>query len=140
MEAISKNESKIKGIDLDGRATTKQYSPASARLGYELLLKSGRRGPTPIRFFPIYTDSSHPYLGVLRNFSDVVADLITKDPRVLAQLEWRDLERLLANIFERLGFDVELTPATKDKGRDILLSCEVAGPKTGPWGSLPFVT
>lgn len=37
------------------------------------------------------------------------------------------LERVLAAVFEGLGFNVELTPGSKDKGKDIVLQCQIAG-------------
>lgn len=41
----------------------------------------------------------------------------------LRQVEWRTLEHVLATALESLGFDTELTPSTKDGGKDIVLTC-----------------
>lgn len=51
--------------------------------------------------------------------------LIAKNPRYLDAIEWREMERLLAEVFEGLGFDARLTPGSKDGGKDIILSCRV---------------
>lgn len=55
-------------------------------------------------------------------FSSGMAERIARTPTVLEQLEWRDLERLIAEVFSGLGFDVELTPGSKDGGKDVIVS------------------
>lgn len=57
------------------------------------------------------------------------ARLIANDPGGLDALEWRDMERMLAEIFKRFGFEVILTPGSKDKGKDLILHCTVRGTK-----------
>ena len=53
-------------------------------------------------------------------------EMITVDPRELDRFEWREMERILAEVFEGLGFGVELTPGSKDGGKDIVLTCRIA--------------
>lgn len=53
--------------------------------------------------------------------------LVAHDPRTLAEIEWRDLERTLAEAFSGLGFRVTLTPPAKDGGKDIILECMELG-------------
>jgi restriction endonuclease Mrr len=53
--------------------------------------------------------------------------LIAQNPRYLDEVEWRELERILTEIFEGIGFGVELTPGSKDGGKDIILKCKVNG-------------
>lgn len=53
--------------------------------------------------------------------------LIASNRMSLWQIEWRDLERTLAAAFEGLGFDVVLTPPSKDGGKDVILSCVEKG-------------
>ncbi len=55
------------------------------------------------------------------------AELIARDPRALDRMEWRDLERVIAEVFNRLGFDVELTAHAKDGGKDVIVECLVRG-------------
>lgn len=57
-----------------------------------------------------------------KNFARIVAN----NPKELDNLEWRDMERMLAEVFEGLGFKVELTPGSKDGGKDIILECSVS--------------
>lgn len=66
---------------------------------------------------------------ILRVVSRRFAQLIAEDARNLDKLEWRNLEMLLAEVFEGLGFSVELTPGSKDQGKDIILECYISGNK-----------
>lgn len=58
-----------------------------------------------------------------------LADAIANNPDTLLHVEHRDVERLFADVFSRIGFDVELTPGSGDGGRDIILKCLVKGHK-----------
>lgn len=42
-------------------------------------------------------------------------------------LEWRDLERTIYEIFNEIGFKATLTPASKDGGKDVILECDIDG-------------
>ena len=64
---------------------------------------------------------------ILRIVSQQFAMLIAQKPNILEELEWRDLERTIAEIFDGLGFDVNLTPSSKDGGKDVILKCQVQG-------------
>lgn len=55
------------------------------------------------------------------------AKMIADNPRNLEELEWRDVERLVADLFDGLGFRVTLTPGSKDGGKDVILECTVEG-------------
>ncbi|UYG09079.1 restriction endonuclease [Halomonas sp. M4R1S46] len=57
---------------------------------------------------------------------DLIA-LIAENRLTLREIEWRDLERVLAKAFDGLGFDVELTPSSKDGGKDLVLHCMEQG-------------
>jgi HJR/Mrr/RecB family endonuclease len=46
---------------------------------------------------------------------------IATDPSILNQVEWRDLERIMAEVFEALGFRTTPTRGAKDGGKDIIL-------------------
>lgn len=54
--------------------------------------------------------------------SKFLAETIAENPSSLRAVEWRDLERTIAEVFSALGFRVELTPGSKDGGKDIILS------------------
>ncbi|MEM9456937.1 MAG: restriction endonuclease [Myxococcota bacterium] len=53
--------------------------------------------------------------------------LIIKQRSALREIEWRDLERVIATAFEGIGSHVELTPPAKDGGKDIVLTCSENG-------------
>lgn len=48
---------------------------------------------------------------------------IAARPSELQAVEWRVLERVIAEALNGLGFDAELTPSSKDGGKDIVLTC-----------------
>jgi restriction system protein len=62
---------------------------------------------------------------LLRSISHEFAQLVATDARWLDELEWRDLERMIARVMEGLGFATTLTPPSKDGGKDLVLVCEV---------------
>jgi len=79
-------------------------------------------------------DVDHENLGaevrnILREVSGKFARLIARNPFVLDHLEWRDVERTVAEVFDGLGFSVTLTPPAKDGGKDVVLECCVQGHK-----------
>lgn len=51
---------------------------------------------------------------------DALIDAIKKDPSLLYGIDPRAFEELVADIFFRNGFEVELTAATRDGGKDII--------------------
>lgn len=56
---------------------------------------------------------------ILRDYARQLARSIARFPHELARMEWRDLERMLREVLEGIGFDVELTRASKDGGYDL---------------------
>lgn len=64
---------------------------------------------------------------ILKAVSKRFAAMVAEDPTNLYKLEWRDLERMIAEIFDGIGFKVQLTPSSKDGGKDIILECIVDG-------------
>jgi len=56
-----------------------------------------------------------------------IALSIAENPSCLAHVEWRDLERVLREVFECLGFTTKLTRSGKDGGFDLQLECVKAG-------------
>jgi len=62
---------------------------------------------------------------VVRTLADSFCRLIAERPGFLRQVEWRDLERVLASALEEIGFEVELTPPAKDGGKDVVARCFV---------------
>ena len=62
----------------------------------------------------IATEVSAP----LQSVSERLAKMIARDPSTLDKMKWLDLERVVAEIFEGLGFKSTLTPSSKDGGKD----------------------
>jgi Restriction endonuclease len=52
--------------------------------------------------------------------SQSIIDSVARDPDVLLDLSKRDFERLMAELFARMGFEVDLYRASKDGGIDFL--------------------
>jgi restriction system protein len=59
---------------------------------------------------------------LVRSISHEFAKLVSESPDALDHLEWRDLERMMARVMEGLGFECELTPPSKDGGKDLILT------------------
>jgi len=54
---------------------------------------------------------------------------VLSDPRILRTLDWREFEKVLAGILEKLEYEIELQQGTKDGGIDIF-----ALKRSGPFG------
>lgn len=59
---------------------------------------------------------------------DIIIDTCRKlaikvayNPQYIMDVEWRDLERIIATIFSDFGYNVELTPSAKDGGKDVIV-------------------
>ena len=57
---------------------------------------------------------------IVTSIDDEVKKYLKKHPQKLYELHPRKFEELVASILKDLGFEVELTPATRDGGRDII--------------------
>lgn len=87
----------------------------SARPHHGLLGPDGR---------PLSSDSSAGRQLIARA-GDVNAELLRraqKNPELMYELTPRRFEELTATLFESLGFEVELTPASKDGGKDLYIA------------------
>lgn len=63
----------------------------------------------------------------VRTLSECLCELIAKNPLALWQVEWRQLEYVIATALDKIGFKVKLTPPAKDGGKDIIASCVLRG-------------
>lgn len=72
------------------------------------------------------SDVAHPIRleFIIRTAMKAIPLEIAKNPDCLREVEWRDLERALREVFEQLGFKTELTRSGKDGGFDLRLECE----------------
>ncbi len=58
-----------------------------------------------------------------------LARAVAERPEVLAKIEWRELEKVLREVFEGIGFGTKLTRPGKDGGFDLELSTAEGGQK-----------
>ena len=64
---------------------------------------------------------------IVRNAMRGITIAVANNPACLRDVEWRDLERVLREVFEKLGFGTRLTRSGKDGGFDLRLNCMEAG-------------
>ncbi len=60
---------------------------------------------------------------IVRTAMRGIAIAIAENPMCLQDVEWRDLERVLREVFEKMGFVTRLTRSGKDGGFDLELQC-----------------
>jgi len=70
------------------------------------------------------TATSRSVTVIMRDAMRETALRLTSAPGELADLSWLDLERMMREVFEGLGFETELTRSTKDGGFDLRLTVE----------------
>jgi restriction system protein len=74
-----------------------------------------------------HLDAAAEVRRLVRKLSHDLALLIARDPTALEAIEWRALEEIIAETFSGIGFQVTLTPGSKDGGKDVILECRVSG-------------
>lgn len=67
------------------------------------------------------TRSGKTFITDVREINDQILKMISRDPEIVYHLEPRRFEELSAEMFERLGYNVTLTPASKDGGKDLII-------------------
>ena len=67
------------------------------------------------------TEASSRLERIVRTAMKALASEIANNPRMLRHVEWRDLERVMREVFEELGFSTELTRPAQDGGFDLRL-------------------
>lgn len=71
--------------------------------------------------FPSQEDaSSNEAQAVITTIDEQIKTYLKKNPEKMYDLSPRKFEELVADILKDMGFDVELTKATRDGGRDII--------------------
>jgi restriction endonuclease Mrr len=56
---------------------------------------------------------------IIRHAMQAIAVAVAQSPSELDVLEWRELEQMMAEVFEELGFQTDLTRSAKDGGFDL---------------------
>ncbi|WP_316169026.1 MULTISPECIES: restriction endonuclease [unclassified Bradyrhizobium] len=64
---------------------------------------------------------------IVRHAMRELAKTLAQYPDELSRVEWRDLERLLGEVFEGIGFDTRVTRSSKDGGVDLELTTSEEG-------------
>lgn len=100
----------------------------------QLVLQTGRR-PLLKRYLTDAVESEppppedepvSPLAAIVKSFSRALALALARAPGVLADMEWRDMERVLAEVCEGLGFRTTLTRSAKDGGFDLEVEADGA--------------
>lgn len=73
------------------------------------------------------TDTTRGLIELTREYLVRAVRAIAAKPQELRDIEWRNLELLLGELFSGLGFDVQVTPASNDGGKDVILTATVSG-------------
>lgn len=92
-----------------------------------LVLRTGRRPQLKRYLADIVLDEPLPseekpnssVAAIVGSFSRALALALARSPEALADVEWRDLERVLAEVCNGLGFRTTLTRHAKDGGFDL---------------------
>ena len=63
--------------------------------------------------------SLDPIEQILSRSTEQLIEQIAKNAQSLYRVEWRDLERIMAKVYEELGFQAELTNAAQNGGKDV---------------------
>nr|WP_325180726.1 restriction endonuclease [uncultured Oscillibacter sp.] len=58
---------------------------------------------------------------MIKEFSRALAKRIAICPEEFIDIEWRELEQIIATVFSDFGYNVELTPSAKDGGKDVIV-------------------
>jgi restriction system protein len=56
-----------------------------------------------------------------------LSNLVARRGTALQDIEWRDLERVVAVALDGIGFEVTLTPSSQDGGKDVIAKCTLNG-------------
>lgn len=67
------------------------------------------------------TDKKESAIIILSPVNDRLLKYLSENPEAFYQLTGREFEEVMAEIYSKLGYNVELTKATKDKGKDIII-------------------
>jgi restriction system protein len=67
---------------------------------------------TPVPDGELIVAASVPWRAIVREFE--------RDPTFLHKFDWRRFEELIAAAYETQGYKVTLTPASGDRGRDVI--------------------
>jgi len=112
-------KAKAEALEAEGRITfTPSGRPRLKRYLSEAVEEEALQAPTP---------GTSQLEFIVRNAMRAIAVAVAENPACLRDVEWRDLERVLREVFEKLGFLTRLTRSGKDGGFDLQLECTESG-------------
>jgi HJR/Mrr/RecB family endonuclease len=128
---LDKETGRSVGFALVQMASTPASLAAIAELNGKEIVESGEYASAYDLPDELADDSSSnkrvSVVHIIETASRALATLICNEPGRILDLEWRDLERMLATVFDGIGYAVRLTPGSKDKGKDIVVGFVVSG-------------
>ncbi|WP_368677533.1 restriction endonuclease [Acinetobacter lactucae] len=92
---------------------------AASGLAYEALLEFEKKLVFETKFFREEETLKKPNLELI-TVDELIQDYFKKHPEEIYKLSARKFEELIACIIKDMGYEVELTQATRDGGRDII--------------------
>ena len=106
------------------------YGDLQERLAREIAPLSEEAVASALRTPSILGPDGHPVNAAeakrvdiaITRVSSAILERIRAQPSLMQQLHWRDFEALIAELFERDGFDVTPTPASGDRGVDMFVA------------------
>jgi restriction endonuclease Mrr len=116
---LSKDEDGIYRY-IDGEVSLASQKEAESKL-YRASIRIEESGAFKEELYsePTSQDQEEPKLAIT-TIDDEIKRYLKKHPMKLYELSPRKFEELVASILKDMGFDVELTQATRDGGRDII--------------------
>lgn len=80
--------------------------------------------PTDLRPYDQAVAAVATAVWIIEESSRRLAECVAEHPGALAQIEWRDFERMLVTVFNGLGFNVAAGRGSKDGGVDLRISTD----------------
>lgn len=119
--------SRMMVISRNGFTSAARQRAVAQGLGKIDLFGPGDLGNWLSRYNSDQRSSPDKVTAIIRESMRALAQLVANDPAQLAFIEWRQLEQLLHEVFEGLGFESRLTRPGKDGGFDLELKARQNG-------------
>ena len=94
------------------------YNAPELLKSLEPFIREGLLGPNGRPLKP-ENKSYNQIISDIRDVSDELLKILTNEPKLLYELSPRLFEQVVAEMLSRLGYEVTLTPASRDGGKDI---------------------
>lgn len=108
------------GWRTSAHTAAKAYDPNSVHLLDLEALEMWARNPG---LLTVGLDDRARVISRVAGHSKGLALDIASRPKILDEIEWRELEKVINEVLAGLGYSVRLTPPSKDGGKDIVVRC-----------------